>query len=329
MSARIDGSRAGRIDQRRRMFLTGAAAALFAPLSRTFSSDTAGAPDHAAIDFSRSFLQCAPNKSGIWVRIQMECLCELRDNATRQSRRFALGVVAKTGLKKDDRTGELNPGYDYWLILSSDRIYTRRSHASVYLKNPTLLTVSEFGAIGWKLHETPASPLTSAADVRQALQGWRRLVARTQITSTDGSRTFTVDYPVKWADCNIEAEGYRVETGPVIILDPNRYRPDDALNVEDFQWTHLDFRSPDRIRCLIERPTGILSEAGFFPPREDKRDERENPPLTPAQIKSIEDRLYTGWETPIPAAAMRQLFQTDHYSSAEDLASTNWLFAID
>jgi hypothetical protein len=329
-------SHADGISPPRRAFLAGAGSLAAATAlgwrnqaSEASAATSAAADEPTAIDFAHSFMHCAPNKSGIWVRVQMECLCELADRSAGRAHQFALGVVAKTGLGKNPADGKLTPGYDYWLIFTRDTIYTRRTHASVYLQNPTILTASEFGPIGWELRRAAATPLNDGPAIRRALQGWQRIVARTQLTSRDGTRTWTIDYPVKWADCGTDKESYRVETGPVIILDPDRFKPGDSLKVEDFQWTHLDFSSSERVRCLVERPTSILSEAMFFPPREDKREGRLNPSLTVSQVQSIEDRLFSGWDAPLPVEKLKELFKTDHYSDAAELPATNTLFSID
>jgi hypothetical protein len=294
------------------------------------AAETADAPEASgsAIDFTRSFLHCAPHKSGIWVRIQMECFCTLIDRASGKSDEFALGVVAKTGATKDPKTSGLTPGYDYWLIFSRDKVYTRRTHASSYGRNPTTLTEAEFGPFGWHLERVPATPLKTIDEMRSTLKGWKRVVARTEFASADGARTCRIDYPVKWMDVGIEKSQYRVETGPIVLLDPERIKVGTPPAIEDFQWAYLDFHGPDSVRCLLDRPTPLLSEATFFPPKEDKRESRPNPALTAEQAQAIEKRLFADWQTPIPVDAMRELFSTDHYSDAVERKATNSLRVI-
>lgn len=292
-----------------------------APAESSSSSPT-------AIDFTRSFLHCAPNKSGIWVRVQMECLCTLIDRSSGKSDQFALGVVAKTGVTKDPKTGGLAPGYDYWLIFSKDKVYTRRTHASAYGRNPTTLTEAEFGPFGWHLEPIAGTPLTSIDEMRSALKGWRRIVARSEFASADGARIYRIDYPVKWMDVGVERAQYRVETGPIVLLDPDRVKVGAAPAIEDFQWAYMDFHAADSVRCLLDRPTPILSEATFFPPKEDKRESRPNPALTDEQAQAIEKRLFADWQPPIPVDAMRELFSTDHYSGMVERKATNSLQLI-
>src|SRR5262249_42795313 len=68
------------------------------------ATSTGDSPANEVTDFSRSWLHCSPNKSGIRVRIGMECLCRLVDKQSGKADEFALAVVAKTGLTKDPKS---------------------------------------------------------------------------------------------------------------------------------------------------------------------------------------------------------------------------------
>jgi hypothetical protein len=164
--------------------------------------------------------------------------------------------------------------------------------------------------------------------MRSALHAWKRVVARTEFASADGKSAYRIDYPVKWMDVGVERSQYRVETGPVVLLDPDKVKVGAAPALEDFQWAYLDFHGTDSVRCLLDRPTPILSEATFFPPNEDKRENRPNPALTAEQAKAIENRLFADWQPPIPVDAMRELFSTDHYSGMVERKATNSLQLI-
>jgi hypothetical protein len=319
----------------RRSFLGSAVLGLIAtqvPRSLLAADPTmpqAGGPNQTSLDFSRSYMYCAPTKTGIWVRIRIECFCRLVDAATGNADEFALGVVAKTGLGMNPKTGKRDPGYDYWLIFSKDKVYTRRTHATVYCRNPTTLEIKEFGDAGWHLEPVSSTQLQTAADVKKALVSGRQIVAKTEFRSSDGARSYIIEYPVKWADCGTQRESYRVETGPVVLLDPDSMTIGKPPAIEDFQWAYFDFHSSDEVRCLLDRPTPILSEATFFPPNEDKREARQNPSLTKEQELAIENRLFQGWDMPLSPEAMRELFSTDHYSDAADRKAINSLYSID
>ncbi len=178
----------------RRSFLGGAVLGLIASqvpgslLAADSTSSQADTTGGTSLDFSQSYMYCSPTKTGIWVRIRIECFCRLIDVATGNADEFALAVVAKTGLTKNPATGKLFPGYDYWLIFSKDKVYTRRTHATVYCKNPTTLEKSDFGEADWHLVSVPSTELRTPADIKKALTSGKQIVAKTEFQSSDGAR---------------------------------------------------------------------------------------------------------------------------------------------
>lgn len=310
------------------------AAAAAAGAARSVLADPAASSQEAsaaeeAIHFPRSFLYCSPTDTGIWVRVQMECRGRLVDRATGREDEYVMGVVAKTGLTKNAATGAIAPGYDYWIIFSRTHVFTRRTHASVYLNNPTTLTHDQFGLARWRCDRVRARRLVSPSDVRHAVESWQLITARTEFPSRDGSRSFIVEYPVKWADFGLESESFRVETGPVFLLDPDKLEVGVPPAFEDFQWAHLDYHDFAGVRCLLDKPTWILDGAAFFPPTEHNRQFRQTPAISPADVAAMEKLLFTEGNLPISAEAARLLFQTDHYSQAKDVPATTQLFALE
>jgi hypothetical protein len=281
-----------------------------------------------AIDFPESFLYCTPTGSGIWVRVQMECRGCLTDLASGKSNEYVMGVMAKTGLTPVASTGKMAPGYDYWIVFSKTHVFTKRSHSSAYLNNPTVLEHKDFGEASWRLQRVSAEPLRAAADIRNAIEHWRRMTAKTVFTSADGARQFTVEYPVKWADYSLKSEGFRVETGPVFLLDPDKSRVGAVPEFDDFQWAYVDSHAFDRARCLIEQPTSILADATFTPPPEHGRENRETVALTEAQVQEIQDALYSGDHISVPRETVSRLLSTDHFSRASDVSVRNELYAL-
>ena len=279
--------------------------------------------DSKVTDFARSFCYCSPKPGAIWVRMQVECRCEVFDRAKSIADEYILGVRTQTGLH---RAPAVDPGYDFWIIFSKKYVYNKRVHASSYNNNPTRVPVDEYGPVGWHVQQCPATPLRSAKEFRSALEAWHPITARSVFASPDGSRGFSIEYPVKWADCNLKTEGFRVETGPVILVDPERVRVGSNVEFEDFQWAYLDYHSFDSVRCILERPTPIL--AGSSAPTSSSTPPR-NPPLNAKQVDQIEKRLFTGWKPPIPTDALQRLFQTNHYSIAKDVPVTTTLYALD
>lgn len=237
-------------------------------------------------------------------------------------------MMAKTGLGPIGQTGNTNPGYDYWIIFSKSHVFTKRSHASARFNNPTVLEHKDFGVANWHISHVSAEPLRSADGIRRALESWQELTATTTFTSIDGKRQFRVDYPVKWADYMTKSDGFRVETGPVVLLDPDQLRVGQVPEFADFQWTHLDYREFDRVRCLQERPTSILDGATFTPPAEHNRQLRKHRALSKAELDELLEILFSGRHLSLPADELQSLFSTDHYAQVEEVDATTEIYAI-
>lgn len=278
-----------------------------------------------ATDFSRSYCHYTPTNRKIWVRIQIECRCEVFDRSSGQSDEYFLTVRTQTGLRTRPPSDHLDPGYDFWMIFSKRHVVIRRVHTSSHNLNPSRPGVDQFYSSGWHLQPCPARLLRTGEEIREALEAWRPLVARSEFVSTDPSRGYAIEYPVKWADGNPD-NSFRVETGPVVLLDPEQVKVGQSLEFDDFQWAYLDYRSLDQVRCFLEKPTSILSGATYQPV---KRNPRRNPALTAEQVDRIKNRLFTGWDPPIAEKQLRKLFQTDHYSAVAHLPMTTTLYALE
>jgi hypothetical protein len=284
-------------------------------------------PTHPqAIDFARSYCHYVPRGYTIWVRIQAECRCEIFDTVTGESDEYVLGVRTQTGLRTDPPSDVLDPGYDFWMIFSRKHIFVRRTHASAYASNPTRVPVDEFISTGWQLTSVDARQLHNASEILAALQAGERLVARTEFTSADGQRGYRIEYPIKWADGDSVQDAFRVETGPVLLMDVEQVGIGVVPEFDDFQWSYLDFHTFDQIRYFTERPTSILSGALYEGSPETPR---RSAALTPEQLKQIERRLFEGWDPPIPIDQLRRLFETNHYSEVSHRAATTVIFALE
>ena len=214
-----------------------------------------------ATDFSRSFCYYRSTDHPTWVRIQAECLCKVIDHRTGGADDYVLGVRTQTGLRTTPPSDARDPGYDFWMIFSQRHIFIRRGHVSAYNHNPTRVPVGHFATTGWRLQTVPATPLDSPVAILAALQAWQPIVGRTSFTSADGECIYVIEYPVKWADGDPEPGAFRVETGPVLLLDPDRASVGTSPEFDDFQWAYLDYRSFDAVRCLLERqPRSSLAQ---------------------------------------------------------------------
>ena len=308
----------------RRAWLAGALSLSSLPLAACLNRRPE-LPDTTATDFSRSFCYYIPRNREILVRIQIECRCEVFDRSSGLSDEYFLTVRTQTGLRTDPPSAHLDPGYDFWMIFSRKHVLIRRVHASSYNLNPSRPAVDRFHSSGWRLHPSPATFLNSGKEIREAVQSWRPLVAVSEFVGEDPSRGYRIEYPVKWADGNPD-DTFRVETGPVVLLDPDRAEVGRSLEFDDFQWAYLDYRSFDRVRCFLEKPTSILSGATYQPP---DRLPRRHPALTGKQVSRIRKRLFSGWKPPLPFDRLRKLFQTDHHSAVDHRPVSTTLYALD
>ena len=310
----------------RRSLLTGAASLAVYPSSACSSEPSKPTSPLTATDFSRSFCHYqGGTEHKIWVRIQIDCRCQVFDRSSDRVDEYLMTVRTQTGLRTDPPSDALDPGYDFWMIFSERQVFIRRAHTSSYNRNPSRVSVDRFQAPGWRLQPSAATQLHSGRELREALENWKVVVARSEFESRDGGRGYRIEYPVKWADGNPD-DTFRVETGPVILLDPEKVRVGHSPEFDDFQWAYLDYRSFDRVRCFLERPTSILSGATYSPPEHIAR---RNPPLTAEQVAVIENRLFSGWQPPIPTDRLRQLLQTDHFSEIRHLPVKTAMFALD
>jgi hypothetical protein len=318
----------------RRTFLTGLSGApiLLAGASEMLSAGSGGAPAASVsaptmVDFARSFCYFVPNIPKTWrVRIQLQCRGVMEDVARRMADEYMLGVRTQSGAWTDPPK---MPGYDFWMLFSGNRDYIKRVQTTSFLRCSSYVEKSskKFQESGWHLRRGPAKPLRTAAEIRDALTSWRPIVGRTVLVGANGSRRYTLDYPVRWAEVAPKADACRVRTGPVILLDPERIAVGKSPAFEDFRWAYLDFADFRKVRCIVERPTSLLAAAagqgslGNLAGR--------NPVLSVEQAQQIENRLMTGWEMPVPADDLKALFQTNHYSAVEEHQADTTLWALD
>jgi len=277
-------------------------------------------------DFSRSYCYYVPNGYSIWVRIQAECVCEVIDSATGDIDTYVLGVRTQTGLRTEPANDALDPGYDFWMTFSKDHIFVRRNHASSHANNPTKVPVSEFIETGWRLHPASGKSLKTPAAVLEALQSGSPVVARTTFPGRDSGQSYRIEYPVKWADGDAVNDAFRVETGPVLLMDPDAVRAGVSPQFDDFTWAYLDYHDFEHVRCLIERPTSILYGATYPASAESPR---RYPALSDEGVTAIRERLFGEWDSPVTGAALQRLFETNHYSEKQYKAVATELFALD
>lgn len=282
--------------------------------------------DSAALDFSRSYCYYVPAGHSIWVRIQAECLCEVIDDDSGVQDEYVLGVRTQTGLRTDPPSDHLDPGYDFWMTFSRDFVYIKRNHASVHTNNPTRVPVGEFTATGWSLERVSSVPLSTPADILAALKRGERLTARTTFEAPGGRHSYRIEYPIKWADGDEVNDAFRVETGPVLLLNPEHVRAGVPVEFDDFTWSYLDYHDFSEVRCLIERPTSIFTGA-TYPASPDTP--RRYAALTPDIVAAVKGTLFGRPGSALPDAELDLLLQTNHYSDVDVKPATTEIFSLD
>jgi hypothetical protein len=260
------------------------------------------------------------------VRIQAECVCTLTDHTTGMSDTYVLGVRTQTGLRTDPPSDALDPGYDFWMTFSAHHVYVKRNHASFHTNNPTRVPVDAFIETGWHLNQANALPVEEASVILDALQRGERLTARTHFASSDETRSWTIEYPIKWADADPVKHAFRVETGPVLVIDPEQATPAAPLSFSDFTWTYLDYHDFDSVRCLMEQPTSILTGATY---PASPATPRLYPPLDDETIGELNAWLFRNPDAPISSAELGILLQTNHYSAVGVRAAQTRIFSLD
>ena len=104
----------------RRTFLAGAAGAASTTFLNRQQGTAAPSPEAEtttqAIDFNQSYGHYFGKESNVWVRVQLECRCEIFDRAKEQSEEYLLSVRTQTGLRTDPLSDIRDPGYDLSLI---------------------------------------------------------------------------------------------------------------------------------------------------------------------------------------------------------------------
>ena len=283
-----------------------------------------------AIDFPSSYLYCSLDEFR-HLGARSDGMPRLPDRlASGETNEYVMGVMAKTGLAPVAGTGKIAPGYDYWIIFSKTHVFTKRSHSSAYLNNPTVLEHKDFGEANWRFHRASAKPLRSAADDPQCD---RELAADDGENSVHQRRRCTaIQHRVSGQMGGLLAEGRKAfawKLARCSCLNSDKSASDRRPQFEDFQWAHFDYHTFDRVRCLLEQPTSILADATFTPPAEHGRENRDD--------RGVDGRPSEGnrgcapfWKITFRchAKSLDSLLSTDHYSRANEVSVTNELYAL-
>jgi hypothetical protein len=232
------------------------------------------------IDFARSFLTFRidslkkppqtvshpPPYSLNSARIQLDCVCDIRDLQTGNLLRFVLGANCKTervGVPSDVWTV---PNADFIPVVSQRQFLNIKTYTHLGQEQGVLLyghgrqqpdrqsglCAEAFDALRIHVGEAPGEPLLTAAAICDATYGHYPLVASTAWETTRYAVELT--YPVKTVNVNERDFIYQTDTGPILWPDLNR-APEELL--EGFELAFSAFNGPEWIECLLRVPTEI------------------------------------------------------------------------
>jgi len=232
------------------------------------------------IDFARSFLTFRidtlkkppqtvshpPPYTLNSARIQLDCVCDIREKQTDQVWRFVLGANCKT-----ERVGV--PG-DVWTVPNADFIPVVSHRQFLNIKTYTHLGQEQgvllygharqqpdrqtgnceeaFDSLRIHVGEAAGEPLATPLAICEATYGHHPLVATTSWETVRYAVELT--YPVKTINVNERDCIYQTDTGPILWPDLDR-EPADLI--AGFQLAFSAFNGPDWIECIVRVPTDI------------------------------------------------------------------------
>lgn len=248
-----------------------------------------------AIDFSRSFLTFRidtlkkppqtvshqPPYSLNNARIQLDCVCDITEIATKETQRFVLGVNCKTERVGVTEDIWLKPNADFVPIVSQDRFLNLKTYAyigqelgavSLYGHNrqqPDRQTGNAheaFDKLTIHVHEVPGELLANPPAIIQATYAHEILSAVTEF-ATNRYRV-AIHYPVKTFNVNERDNVYQTDTGPLLWPDLNR---EPAELIEGLNLAFSAFNCPEWIEMLIRVPTDVPGGQKVYHYSEAKR----------------------------------------------------------
>lgn len=199
-------------------------------------------------------------------RIQLDCVCDIIEQATGQEQRFVLGASCKTervGVPQDIWTV---PNADFVPIVSETQFLNLKSYA--YLGQEAAVSLygldrpqpdrqsgkcaEAFDRLTIHVREVPARPLETPATIIAATFEHRPLVACTEY-ATERYRV-RLWYPIKTFNVNERDSIYQTDTGPVLYPDLTRNVPE---LIRGFELAYAAFNSPDWIELQVRVPTSV------------------------------------------------------------------------
>ncbi len=253
-----------------------------------------------SVDFSRSFLifridylkrpaetaSHEPPSSLNNARIQLECVCTVRDKTTGKTQTFVMGASCKTERVGVDREIWIEPNADFVPILSDQEFLIIKTYdiankgvpfyppsRGMQPERQVGRTADAFDSVRIDVARADAERLESAARIVEATLDPVRppLVAKTAI-DTD-RYTAVLEYPVKTMNASERDLIYQTDTGPVLLPDFTRERED---LISGLDLAFVAFNSPHWAEFIVRAPVSVGEETKVYHYARPVRYESEN-----------------------------------------------------
>lgn len=198
-------------------------------------------------------------------RIQIECLCEIREKATGVLHEFVLGASCKTEQVGVARNIFTEPNADFIPVLSRDQFMHfktfDRADKGVLLHPPSLglqpermivKTAEAFDRVRTDVVRCKGESLETVDQIVEATLANQRLVARTELE--DDRYLATLEHPVKTMNVSDRDKIFQTDTGPILLPDFSK-EPSDLM--EGLDLAFVAFNSFDWAEFIIRTQTPI------------------------------------------------------------------------
>lgn len=234
------------------------------------------------IDFQRSFLTFRvdlkaqpaitlshkPPTTENNARIQLECVCQLRNQQSGDTKTYVLGASCKTERVGGPGDLWLVPNADFCPIVSDEEFLIIKSWEKRDMKIPRVPAELGFQSdrqsgdakTAWtgltiSVRETEGRKLENIDDIIAATFDNAPLVARTEYS--DGGYDIRIEHPIKTFNISEREKIFQTDTGPIIL--PDFSRQTERL-VEHFDLAYSAFNNTDWTEFVINTPTALNDE---------------------------------------------------------------------
>lgn len=208
------------------------------------------------IDFSRSFCTWLLPEQPSYGRFSLESCLFYTPTQSPEEHCFILGasvmaadVYGKGPLLKD-------PAYRFELIASQAEYRILRSYPLPPENEDAFAdtggeTQSRFKTLNIHLCPCEADPLSTGAEILAATLTQRALVG--EILLPFGSQGIRLVFPVKHINCHQDTLAFQVETGPLLMPDPDPPASAEALSPERLTQAYVVFNRLDQAEFCLRR----------------------------------------------------------------------------